>query len=122
MSDQERAAAQKLAQELLTVPEVKSHDSQFSGEVAFVAPRSAAAAVSAVVEKELGPATKPGGVSVPDDVRQHPLVRAIGGIRGDQTLYMKELVAGVLYVAYWPWGGGDRFTIKVGVYPSSDEG
>ena len=56
---------------------------------------------------------------MPTELVGTPLVEALGGIRGGQTLYVKELGDGLaIYVAFWPWGGGKRFTIKIGVHES----
>lgn len=116
---QQQAVQQQaeLGARLGALPQVQSQDSRFEGELTLVAESLVQEAVSAVVEAAVGPAAKPANAAIPAELRQHPLLDAIGGIRGNQTLYLKELGEGLcLYVAYWPWGGGGRFTIKVGVY------
>lgn len=46
-----------------------------------------------------------------------PFVRAIGGIRRDQTLYRRAIGPEVtLYCAYWPWGSNPvKTSIRIGV-------
>jgi hypothetical protein len=109
-----------MMKELLTLPSIRKHDTRFAHEVALVSPGSELAQVTAIVEKHLGPALKPAGVDAPSEglaARESPLVRAIGGLRNNQTLYAEEIGAGLsIYVAFWPWSGGSRFTIKVGVH------
>jgi hypothetical protein len=116
----QRQAVQRqmeLGARLGALPEVQPQDSRFDGEITLVAESLVQDAVSAVVEELVGPAAKPANAEVPAELRQHPLLDAIGGIRPSQTLYLKDLGEGLsLYVAYWPWGGGGRFTIKIGVY------
>ncbi len=107
----------EMADTLAALPDVERQQSRFEGEITLVAPGASQGAVSAVVEPLLGPAAKPADSAVPAELQKNPLLDAIGGIRSNQTLYLKELGGGVsLYVAYWPWSGGARVTIKIGVY------
>ncbi|RLB47674.1 MAG: hypothetical protein DRI90_26090 [Deltaproteobacteria bacterium] len=106
-----------LVQQLLAISAVAKHDTRFEGEVALVAPGSALDEVAAKVEEHLGAPKKTADAALPADLADSPLVDALGGIRGGQTLYVKELGDGLaIYVAFWPWGGGKRFTIKIGVH------
>jgi hypothetical protein len=106
-----------LADRLVELPEVRRHESRFEGEISLVAETVGRDAVSAVVEAELGPPAKPADSAVSAELNHHALVEAIGGIRASQTLYWRDLGGGAtLYVAYWPWADGGRFTIKIGVY------
>ncbi len=106
-----------LVQQLLAISAVAKHDTRFEGEVALVAPGSALGDVAAKVEEHLGAPKKTADAALPADFADSPLVDALGGIRGGQTLYVKELGDGLaIYVAFWPWGGGKRFTIKIGVH------
>jgi hypothetical protein len=104
--------------ELLALPFVKKHDTRFANEVALVAPSSNLKEVDTVVERFLPPPpAKPAGEKLPADLADSPLLEAMGGVRGDQTLYLKRLGDGIsIYVAYWPWGGGQRVTIKIGIH------
>jgi hypothetical protein len=107
----------ELGNQLAALPHVKPQESRFEGEIALVAETFAKDSVNALVEAEMGPAAKPADTAVTPELQHHPLLDAIGGVRGSQTLYIKDLGAGVVfYVAYWPWGGGARFTIKIGVF------
>jgi len=106
-----------LGDRLAALPDVRREESRFEGEITLVAERSAGDAVNALVEGELGPAAKSADAALTAELRQHPLVQAIGGIRGNQSLYCRDLGQGLTsYVAYWPWGGGACFTIKIGVF------
>lgn len=122
---QEMTAAQRSAlqsdlavvQRLLALESVSKHETRFENEVALVAPTSEREAIDAIVEEFMPPAVKPAGSPVSLDFDGKDLLEAMGGVRGNQTLYVKELGDGLrVYVAYWPWGNGKRFTIKIGVY------
>ena len=103
--------------ELLALPSVAKHDTRFENEVALVAPTAELAEVCAVVERHLPPPVKPADQSLPQELEVSDLLDAMGGVQKGQTLYLKRLGEGLsLYVAYWPWGGGERFTIKIGVH------
>ena len=104
--------------ELLALPFVKKHDTRFANEVALVAPSSNLQDVGSVVERFLPPPpAKPAGQKAPAELAASPLFEAMGGVRADQTLYVKQLGDGIsIYVAYWPWGGGQRVTIKIGIH------
>lgn len=120
-SEESRGAALErqadLASMLQRLPGVQPHESRFEGEISLVSDSSGQGAVSAMVEERFGPAAKPANAPVTAALGLHPLLEAIGGVRRDQTLYLNELAGGLtLYVAYWPWGGGKRFTIKLGVH------
>ena len=102
---------------LLELPDVGKHDTRFAQEVALVAASSSKEQVVAIVEGLFGQPLKPAGENIPDNLSSSPLVRAMGGIRGDQTLYSHVISEHVTaYIAFWPWNGGARFSIKVGVY------
>ncbi|MBI2895176.1 MAG: hypothetical protein HYY06_16600 [Deltaproteobacteria bacterium] len=129
--DEDLDAAQRLAiqrhlemgETLAALPDVQRQQSRFEGETTLVAPGASRDAVSAVVEPLFGPPAKPADSAVPAELQGHPLLQAIGGIRTNQTLYLKQLGPGLsLYVAFWPWNGGARFTIKIGVHGSPEAG
>ncbi len=106
--------------DLLAVPGVKQHQTRFENEIALVAPMDQLAAVSAVVERTLPPAVKPAGGPLPPELQTSSVVDAMGGVTGGQTLYLKDLGSGLsLYVAFWPWNGNQRFTVKIGVHVAS---
>ncbi len=44
------------------------------------------------------------------------VVARMGGMRGNQKQHAREDQA-TLYGAWWPWGSGDRISIRVGVWP-----
>ncbi len=123
MKDEHEAALKRdlaVIRELLAIPSVEKHETRFEGEVALVAPGSCLEEVSAVIERYLSAAVKPPDQSLPPELEGSALVEAMGGVRGGQTLYLKQVGGGIsLYVAFWPWGGGQRFTIKIGVHVKS---
>jgi hypothetical protein len=120
MKDEQRLALKRdlaVIRELLALPAVRRHKTRFEPEVALVAPSSDLAEVSSIVERFLPPPVKTAGGKVPEDLEWGSVLDAMGGVREEQTLFLKELGDGVsLYVAYWPWGDGARFTIKVGIH------
>jgi hypothetical protein len=102
---------------LLALPFVKKHDTRFDNETAFVAPLAQLAEVSAVVERYLSAPVKTASGPMPRELWSSPVLEAMGGAEDGQTFYLKDLGQGLsIYVAYWPWNGRDRFTIKVGVH------
>ncbi len=120
LSDSQKSNLQRslaLVQQLLAIDGVTKHETRFDNEVALVAPGTALEPVVAQVTEQLGEPRKASDDALPDELVDAPLVEALGGIRGEQTLYVKELGEGLaIYVAFWPWGGGKRFTIKIGIH------
>jgi hypothetical protein len=105
---------------LQALASVRTHDTRFDNETAFVAPTADLDEVNAVVEKYVGEPVKRAGGNLPPELESSTLLDAMGGVQDGQTLYLKSYGGGLsLYVAYWPWGGGSRFTIKVGVHVES---
>ena len=120
--DQEQALKRDLAMvgALMALPSVEKHDTRFDGEVALVAPTADLADVSAVVERYFSSPVKAADQSLPQELESSDLLDSMGGVESGQTLYLKSLGEGLsLYVAYWPWNGGKRFTIKIGVHVES---
>ena len=102
---------------LAALPSVKKHETRFENEAAFVAPTPSLPEVAAVVERFLSAPVKPADGPMPRELWSSPVLEAMGGAEDGQTFYLKDLGAGVsIYVAFWPWCGKDRFTIKVGVH------
>ena len=108
-----------LVQQLLAISAVAKHETHFENEIALVAPGSALEQVASKIEERLGAPKKAADAAMPAELTGAPLVEALGGIRDGQTLYVKKLGDGLaMYVAFWPWVGGKRFTIKIGVHES----
>ena len=120
MTPEQRRALQhelSLVGELLKLPFVKKHETRFANEVALVAPALEVAAVAAVVERYVPEAAKHAGASPSAELAASKTVAAMGGVRSDQTLYLKPVDSQIsFYVAFWPWGGGKQFTIKIGIH------
>src|SRR2546423_270076 len=70
-----------------------------------------------VVAELLGPAVKPAGKSAWWKNWVDPFYRSVGGIQREQTLFRRELCAGLsLYCAFWPWASDPkRVSIRVGI-------
>jgi hypothetical protein len=120
LTDKQRKALGKelaIVGVLLGIEGVRKHETRFANEVALVAPTAIRAAVEKAVGGQLGEPVKPAGAPVPPELASSAMCKAMGGLRGDQTLYRKALDGGVtVYIAFWPWGSGTQFTIKVGVH------
>jgi hypothetical protein len=117
-TEQQEALRRDLAmvQALLAIPGVKKHETRFEGEIALVSPIGRFVEVSAVVEGVMGTPAKSAREGLPAKLAAGSALNPMGDIRGDQTLYLKSMDGDLsLYVAYWPRGGGDQFTIKLGV-------
>lgn len=110
-----------LVQRLLELPEVSKHETTFETEVALVAAATAKEQVDALVEEVMAAPVKPADRPLEPDFSPAGLLAKMGGVRTGQSLYLKQ-VGGrlLLYVAYWPWGNGARFTIKIGVYEQGE--
>jgi hypothetical protein len=104
-----------LARELLALPSVSKQDpSRFEAEVVLVAEGSGLDEVIAIIDKHIGEPVK--SAAAPLLPEHAALAASFGGIRGGQTLYLHDVGDGLwLYVAFWPWSGGARITIKIGV-------
>jgi hypothetical protein len=120
-SEQQRDLQKYLAvvQQLLTIESVNKHDTRFDNEVAVLVPGSDLDAAAAIVEERFGPAVKTPDQRPEEELAKSALVDAMGGLRGEQTLYAKVLGPALcVYVALWPWGGGKKITFKIGVSDS----
>ncbi|MBC2710406.1 MAG: DUF1566 domain-containing protein, partial [Desulfosarcina sp.] len=56
-----------------------------------------------ILSEFFGVPAKAPGKSLPGALRFDPTVRYMGGIRKDQTLFLKKLKTGAFYGALWPW-------------------
>lgn len=75
-----------------------------------------------VVEQHFGPPMKRAGGETFTDKPSEGFVRAIGGVRLDQTLFLSNVVEGhSVYCVFWPWGSNPlRVSIRVGVIAGDD--
>lgn len=119
MTPEQQAALKRdlaLVQTLLAVPGVSRHETRFEGEIALVSPTTRLKDVCSAVEQVMSAPVKSSAGRLPPELTASGVLDAMGGIRGNQTLYLKSAGGDLsLYVAFWPWGGGDQFTIKIGV-------
>ena len=74
--------------------------------------------VEAAMEQVFGVAFKPAGTSAIWKNLVNSLVKGVGGIKRDQTLFQKELEPQVfLYCAFWPWESDPgRISVRVGLW------
>ncbi len=70
-----------------------------------------------LVEEYFGKPYKPAGESAFFKNLFDTFIKAVGGIRTEQTLYKKDIDEGViLFCAFWPWGSDPvRTSIRVGL-------
>ena len=70
----------------------------------------------ALLKNDFGEPLKPPGKTVKFSRDEKKIVDLIGGIRRDQTLYLKEETGGdYVYVALWPWQiDPSKVTLKIG--------
>ena len=56
-----------------------------------------------LLAKFFGPPVKPAGKALPRKLRKSSVVKYLGGIEKDQSLFIVELKTGQFYGALWPW-------------------
>jgi hypothetical protein len=56
-----------------------------------------------ILSEFFGPAVKPADKALPRKLRKSSVVKYIGGIQKDQSLFTMELKTGLFYGALWPW-------------------
>jgi hypothetical protein len=82
-----------------------------------VLPAAALESSRAILEEVLGPPAKPFGARPRFEAALEKLVDSRGGIEKGQCLFLRRFADGrVAFAALWPWSGGERVTLKVGVY------
>jgi hypothetical protein len=76
------------------------------------------ATVGQVVQERMGPAYKPAGESAVWKNWFDGFVKAVGGVRSEQTLFRLDVDPEVsLYCAFWPWASdAQRVSIRLGVH------
>ncbi len=74
--------------------------------------------LTAILEKNLGEPLKPAGRDVRFAADVQKIVDLIGGLRREQSFYLKNENNGkFIYAALWPWqSDSSRVTLKIGVY------
>jgi len=66
---------------------------------------------SSLLEEFFGPARKPAGEK--PSKADESLTQNFGGIRKDQTLFIKDLEGKKALAALWPWQDGRHITLKL---------
>lgn len=69
------------------------------------------AATSKALEAFFGPPAKPAGKAPTKDDEYN--TERFGGIRSNQILYVKKTNSETFLCMVWPWGDGDRLTVKI---------
>lgn len=74
--------------------------------------------LTSILKEGMGDPLKPAGKNVRFDRNIQKIVDLIGGLRREQSFYVKDEGAGrYMYVALWPWQSNpSRITLKTGVY------
>ena len=68
-----------------------------------------------VLQRYIGDPLKPPGKNVRLQKEAAKIANSMGGIRREQSFYMKEESDGYLYAALWPWESDpSRVTLKIG--------
>ncbi|MBC2711381.1 MAG: hypothetical protein HGJ94_10415, partial [Desulfosarcina sp.] len=74
----------------------------------------------AILSEFFGTPAKAPGKSLPVTLRFDPIVKYLGGIRKDQTLFLKKLKTGAFYGALWPWKrDAAKIEVHLGFFSSS---
>jgi hypothetical protein len=64
-----------------------------------------------ILSETLGPPVKPPGINPTKDLVR--LTQEYGGIRTDQTLFVKEFDDVTVMAMFWPWGDSKHTTLKM---------
>jgi hypothetical protein len=56
-----------------------------------------------LLSRFFGPPAKPSGKPLPRKLRKNPVVKSLGGVETDQSLFLLPLKTGAFYGALWPW-------------------
>lgn len=102
------------------IPFVETREASPSGDyLEGVLSREDLGACCELLSGAFGPAAKEFGKVVRFTRQCQAMVDALGGIRTDQCLFIKEEAnRPVAFAALWPWAANpDRVTLKVGVFP-----
>ena len=69
-----------------------------------------------ILGRYFGEPLTPSGKRTPWRLRKHKVIVATGGIRKEQTLYVRDVEEGLTqYAAIWPWASDDKYyTLHVG--------
>lgn len=58
-----------------------------------------------------------GSPKLPSDsgltVQAQKVINDLGGVRGNQTLYVLNTESSFILIMFWPWGDGQRVTLKI---------
>jgi hypothetical protein len=65
--------------------------------------------------QSLGPALKPAGSRPTGEAKK--ITKEFGGIRTEQTLFMKNIDNTTVLCMFWPWQDGEHTTLKLFVIP-----
>lgn len=92
-----------LAREIDGLPNTKSRFFEESRSLYQVTATQTIDKLEALLSKFFGPPVKPSGKPLPRKLRKDSVVKYLGGIQKDQSLFIISLKTGQFYGALWPW-------------------
>lgn len=80
--------------------------------------------LTSILKENMGDSLKPAGKNVKFDKKIQKIVDIIGGLRREQSFYVKaEGADKYMYAALWPWQSNlSKITLKIGMYDMSKPG
>lgn len=76
-----------------------------------VVPKDRLSELEKLLAVHFGLPVKPAGVFATGEVNKYS--RPYGGVRYEQTMYLKRLEQGLEFAFLWPWGCGTLVTLKI---------
>ena len=92
-----------LARDIDNLPDTKSRFFEESRSLYQVTAMDNIDKLEARLSKFFGPPVKPSGKPLPRKLRKDSVVKYLGGIQKDQSLFIISLKTGQFYGALWPW-------------------
>ncbi len=77
----------------------------------IVIPAAELVKMNEVLAEYFGPPLKMQGDEPSEEAHKH--AEAYGGIRSDQTMYLRNMESGLELALIWPWSCGTTFTVKI---------
>ncbi|HOG23244.1 MAG: hypothetical protein BWY44_00509 [Candidatus Omnitrophica bacterium ADurb.Bin292] len=76
-----------------------------------VIPKQDLGSLETILQEHFGKPLKPAGVFAEGEAKRYS--KPYGGVRHEQTMYLRKLERSFEYAFLWPWGCGTLLTIKV---------
>ena len=94
----------ELVEDVDSLPDIKKRFYEESRSIyQTTATKRDIADLEKLLAKFFGPPVKPAGKALPRKLRKSSVVKYLGGIEKDQSLFILELKTGQFYGALWPW-------------------